>query len=58
MNSLRTGYGRRASFRQLSIHFWVNQGFAVSDDEIHLDLPTFKATYASESGVVEYIYTS
>ncbi|KAG6898205.1 hypothetical protein C0992_003317 [Termitomyces sp. T32_za158] len=42
-----------------TIHELVkDRGFAVSDDEIHLDLPTFKATYASESGVVEYIYTS
>ncbi|KNZ72189.1 DNA-directed RNA polymerases I, II, and III subunit RPABC1 [Termitomyces sp. J132] len=37
-----------------TIHELVkDRGFAVSDDEIHLDLPTFKATYASESGVVD-----
>ncbi|KAG6909951.1 hypothetical protein DXG01_014220 [Tephrocybe rancida] len=39
-----------------TIHELVkDRGFAVSDDEIHLDLPTFKATYASESGVVELL---
>ncbi|KAG5645540.1 hypothetical protein DXG03_005815 [Asterophora parasitica] len=37
-----------------TIHELVkDRGFLVSDDEIHLDLPTFKSTYASESGVVD-----
>ncbi|KAG6850708.1 hypothetical protein H0H93_009866 [Arthromyces matolae] len=37
-----------------TIHELVkDRGFAVADEEIHLDLPTFKATYASESGAVE-----
>ncbi|KAF8072025.1 RNA polymerase [Lyophyllum atratum] len=37
-----------------TIHELVkDRGFLVSDDEIHLDLPTFRLTYASESGVVD-----
>ncbi|KAG6832816.1 hypothetical protein H0H92_009435 [Tricholoma furcatifolium] len=37
-----------------TIHELVkDRGYAVSDDEIHLDLATFRATYASESGAVD-----
>ncbi|KAG5636069.1 hypothetical protein H0H81_009215 [Sphagnurus paluster] len=37
-----------------TIHELVkDRGFLVSDDEIHLDLPTFKQIYASDGGVVD-----
>lgn len=36
----------------------VPQNYQVSDDEINMDLATFRAHYASQTGVVEFAYHS
>lgn len=33
----------------------AEQGYQVADDEIHMDLATFKSHYANSGGSVEYV---
>ena len=49
---LVTRLARTHAFRT---HDWRVQGYQVSDDEINMDLNTFKAHYASQTGVVECV---
>ena len=44
--------GRR-SIRLRSVLTSMDQGYQVADEEIHMDLATFKRTYANSGGSVE-----